>query len=587
MWYCFGWNMLRAVCRIAAVILLPASIPASDWNLNRSAHFEVYAQAGPEKARALLVWLEQLRAFFARQPGVKLEDRPPVRVMAFASLIAYQPYRLRPAADAYHVRTESRDYIVMANPADFRVAAHEYWHFVEDASALHLPPWLSEGLAEYFSMIRLGGLGGPSPGDVSSRYRTLRSNSWIALPALLTSPAQLRDDRRTSAVFYTECWALAAMLADSAEYGPRFSRLLDSLASGMPSDQSLLHTYTKSLEAIARDLRVWVEKRKFTPVTVPGMISGRFDTEASAVPSFRVRSLLAEVLMSTGKLDRAQALYGELAQEAPDNPDVSAALAMIAVQRGEFQSARERWRLAFEHGIQDAAACYRYALLAQNAGFDAEEIRPALERAVALQPSFDDALYNLALVEKNTGRYEAAVGHLRAMRRVAAGRQFAYWIVEAEALTQLGRREEARAAADTAGTYAETAEQRSQAAQLGFMAVTDLAVQFERDPSGKLRLVTTRAPHDTPDWNPFIEPGDVIRRAEGKLREIDCSGAMTTFAVETPAGILRLLVPDPRHVQIRNAPPEFTCGPQTETEVVAIYAASGSTGDLLRGLEFR
>jgi tetratricopeptide (TPR) repeat protein len=516
-----------------------------------------------------------------------VDARQPVRVVAFASLREYEPYRLSPAADAYHVRTGNQDFIVTGSPGDLRIAAHEYWHVIEDASGLRLPPWLSEGLAEYFSFIRIAGQGGDSFWGVRSRYRALRTNPWTPLPKLLALSAELRDGGQTSALFYSQSWALAAMLAESPDYSARFEPFLASVASGAAAEQAFLRIYGKGLDQIARDLIAWVDNRRFTPVIAPNLQAPGGAFAASAVSPFAPRFILAQVLMATGKTAIAGAIFEDLAREAPDNPDLAAAIALIALKKGDVPGARQRWNRALEHGIPDAATCYRYAVLGQNAGMAPEEIRPALERAVALDPSFDDALYSLALLENNASQYESAVQHLRAMRHIAIGRQFAYWIAMAEALKQVGRREEAKAAATRAAAFAATPEQRSQATELGVMAATDLAVQFTRDDSGQLRLVTTRAPHDGPEWNPFIEPGDVIRRVEGKLREIQCTGSVTTFLVETTTGLFPLVLMDPSHVSMRNAPPEFTCGPQPDTAVLAVYAASGASGGVLRSLEFQ
>jgi tetratricopeptide (TPR) repeat protein len=583
----FPLEVFHAICRIVVLSLLPVYLSAADWSLARSSHFEVYAQGHPETARALLLWFEQLRGYFAQQPNLNVGERRPVRVVAFASLREYEPYRLSPAADAYHVQAGNQDFIVTGNPADLRIAAHEYWHVIEDASGLRLPPWLSEGLAEYFSFLRIGRQGGDSIWEIRSRYRALRMNPWIPLPKLLTLSAELRDSGQTSALFYAQSWALAAMLAESPGYSARFEALLAAVASGLAGEQALLRTYDKGLEQIARDLHAWVGNRGFTPVTAPNPDVTIADLAASIVSPFAPRFVLAQVLMATGKTGRAGAIFEELAQEAPDNPDVAAALALIALHKGDIPAARQRWNQALEHGIPDASTCYRYAVLGQNAGMSPEEIRPALERAVALEPSFDDALYTLALLENNASQYESAVQHLHAMHLVAVGRQFAYWIATAEALKQLGRREEAKAAATRAAAFATTPEQRAQAAELGVMAATDLAVQFTRDDTGQSHLVTTRAPHGGPEWNPFIEPGDVIRRVEGKLREIQCNGSVTTFLVETATGLLPLVLTDPGHVSMRNAPAEFTCGPQADTAVLAVYAASGADGGVLRSLEFR
>jgi hypothetical protein len=208
-----------------------------------------------------------------------------------------------------------------------------------------------------------------------------------------------------------------------------------------------------------------------------------------------------------------------------------------------------------------------------------------------LKPDFDDARYHLALAEKNDGHYETTLAHLRAMRTVAPTRAFHYWTAMADSLIQLDRREEAKAASKHAMEHAATPAERGYAAQLAHIAETDVAVQFTSSENGRIELATTRVPHKTVDWNPFIEPGDKIRHVEGALQEIDCSGAMTRFVVETPEGRVTLAITDPGHVQMRNAPPEFTCGPQTAVQVVVDYAVSpnadAKVDGLVRGMEFR
>jgi tetratricopeptide (TPR) repeat protein len=234
--------------------------------------------------------------------------------------------------------------------------------------------------------------------------------------------------------------------------------------------------------------------------------------------------------------------------------------------------------------------CYRYAVLANNAGLPADQIRPALERAVALDPRFDDAHYLLALLEKNAGRNEPALAHLRAMQTVAPARAYAYWSATADALLQLDRRAEAKEAARKAAVHATAPAERAHAGLLAQIADTDLAVQVATDAEGRVQLLTTRAPHDTANWNPFIEPGDDIRRVQGALRRIECGDSGTRLVIETSTGPLTLAIADPTRVQMRNSPPEFTCGPQESPAAVAVeYAAPKSPGAdaLVRGVTFR
>jgi len=209
---------------------------------------------------------------------------------------------------------------------------------------------------------------------------------------------------------------------------------------------------------------------------------------------------------------------------------------------------------------------------------------------LALNPDFDDARYTLALLEKNNRQFEVALEHLRAMKIVAPVRAYEYWTTIADACNELDKRDEAIVAAKKAAEHASTPAERARAAQLAHMAQTDLAVGFSRDANGRQQMVTTRIPHNASNWNPFIEPSDDMRSVQGTLREIECSEKGMRIFVDTTTGPLKLAIPDPSHVQMRNAPAEFTCGPQSGSPVTAEYAvvkASENGNGIVRGLEFR
>jgi hypothetical protein len=581
--------------RAAVLVLLfasPVSFAQGTWALARSPQFEVYSQTGGDNARQVLWWFERLHAFFAGQTGVRVDGRPPLRVLVFRSPAEYEPYRLRPTADAFYTATESRDYILLSSPEPGRLAAHEYWHFVEHSSAMRLPPWLNEGMAEFFSTIRLGEDSGRMGARPAGHTRILRTRAWIPLATLVALPADapLRSERDASEMFYAESWAMAHMLMLAPDYAPRLRQFLDRIASGNPSSQALENVYGKPLDTIARDLRGWVEKGRYTPVWVSAGEEAAAPIEVSEASSYSVRLLLADVLTSEEKPDRAEALYRDLARESPEDPAVPAALAMLALRRHDAAEARREWQSAVDRGIRDAQICYRFAKRGEDTGLSPPEVRSALERAVALQPDFDDALFSLALADSQAGDPQATLNHLRAMRIIAPARRFAYWTAFSDAANLLGLRAESKAAADSALSAAASPEQRAQAERLALMAETDLAVRFSRDATGHPHLETVLAPHaaspDASTWNPFIEPGDHIHRAAGRLRAVECGQGGTAFVLETPSGVVQLAVPDLTHVQMRNGPPEFTCGPQAETKVVAVWAETGASTGVLRGLEF-
>lgn len=566
---------------------------APPWRLTQSHHFDVYAQTDDRSARSTLNWFEQLRAFFVQQTGLKLDDSPPVRVIVFRSQNEYQPYRLRGNTDAYYVAYGSRNYIVLsaADPGGLHVAAHEYAHLILHASGLQKPLWLNEGLSEFFSTVEISTHGSTLGGDIPANSQLLQHSTWLPMTEVLTSTDETRpsDDRQKTALYYAQCWALTEMLMLSQEYGPHLHDLISSLTLGTASLEAFQTILKKSPAAITTDLQSWEAGRtRLSAVSFPAVTSAGVSVEVSAVSPFASRAMLADLLQAAGQLDRAEALYRDLAKEASSAPDPHAALGAIALRRGDLTTARLEWKQAIDRGIADAKLCFEYAVLAENAELPPAEIRPVLERAIALKPDFDDARYKLALLEKNARHFDLAVTQLRAMVKVSPARAYPYWMAMADALNELDKREEAVAAAQHASMVAKTPEQRLRAAEIAYIAKTDLSVAFTRDENGQQHMVTTRIPHNTTDWNPFIELGDDIRRVQGTLRRVDCGDEMR-IVVETTTERLTLAIPDPSRVQMINAPPDFVCGPQQEKKIVVVeYSVTGKKSDgVVRGLSFR
>ena len=152
----------------------------------------------------------------------------------------------------------------------------------------------------------------------------------------------------------------------------------------------------------------------------------------------------------------------------------------------------------------------------------------------------------------------------------------------ADALLDLDRRAEARQAIAEARAHAASEEEREHAAQLSWLADTELAVEIEGE-----KFHTVRVPVGAAPRNPFIEPGDRVQRTEATMRQVDCPENGIQLVLDTAQGALTLAIPDPSRVQIRNAGSvafEFVCGPQEARKVLVEYAPAGS---IVRGLEFR
>jgi len=572
----------RSLANLGLFFCVAAARAPEPWTVARNSHFEVYSNAGPNSAPSLLAAFERMHAF-ARRVGVTPDPRRPVRVICFGTRPEFESYRLSASADANYLGTEARDYIVMPALAagDFHVAAHEYAHVLIHSSGLGLPRWIAEGISEVASTVQIRDRASSVGGDLPAHSRLLRTETWLPLSDLF---ARGENDGGGHAIFYSQSWALTAMLMLSPGYGPRFPLLLGSMASGVGAEAALRSVYGAAPDTVLRDLRAWLARIP-PAVPLPGVGGLMQPAEPAPVSELAARFVLADLRLAAGDLDRAQAMYRALAADS-ETGDAYSALGIIALRRDDAPEALAAWQRAMQRGIHDAGICYRYAILADQRGLPAAQVHRALEQAIALQPDFDDAHFKLALMDKNASQPEAAIAHLKAMRSIAPARAFSYWSAMADALLDLGRRDEARAAANQAGEVAASDAEREHAGQILYMAETDLSVQLTSGPDGRPHFRTVRVPHDQPSRNPFIEPGDGIRRTEATLKEIECAADGIHISVAGESGDLRLSLPDPSRVQIRNIPGvsfEFTCGPQTPAKVVVEYTAN----HVLRGLELR
>jgi hypothetical protein len=593
----------RLIVKYLAALVLALLVPLgcrgseSGWTLVRSPHFHVYSQLGEHDGRSIGLTLEQLRAFFLTSGALgaraALESDRPVRVLQFATTSAYASFRPRASADAFFLGSEAVNYIVLApaGPNRPRTLAHEYAHLVLHSAGIHLPPWFAEGIAEFFSSLDITPRESLIGGDLPARSQVLRNHALIPLETLLTMAEDnpVRSRRDDAAIFYAESWELTHMLLFSPQYSPKAGALWAAFSSGVIEGPALASLYGRSIKTIDSDLQTWIDAPK-SAIPLPGVPARDQRLRASSVNQADSDSVLAGLVLASGDLDRAQAVYRTLQTERTADPRVAATLGSIALRKHDEVKAILEWKRAFDLGVRDPVLCYQYATLLESAHAPDDQIAAALRRAIELKPGYDDARFRLGLLESSRQNYAAALEQLRAMRSVPRARAYTYWLAIASALLETDQRPTAKAAAEKAIAFAATADQREVAALLELDTETDVTVQFARDSQGNLQMVTSRKPHGVTGWNPFIEFGDQIRTVTGQIRKVEChAGAITAFEISDTSGIVRVSLPDPSHVLIEGGKPEFYCGAEDGRKVTIQYAAKpdqDGTEGILRGMHF-
>jgi hypothetical protein len=223
-------------------VFLPAfsSAPAAEpspWLEIHSAHYMVITDAGEKKGSEVALRFEQMRAVFATLlMKERLNEPVPLTILAFKNDKSY--YQSAPLkqgqpidVSGFFLSGEDQNFIVLNlfEAESWRAVAHDFAHLLLNYNYPPVPGWFDEGLAEYFSSIRLDDKKyeiGSDPeltplftqdllenekearNPPKSLTELLSGQVWLALPDLLT----MKHDTSTynegthHTLFYAQSW---------------------------------------------------------------------------------------------------------------------------------------------------------------------------------------------------------------------------------------------------------------------------------------------------------------------------------------------------------------------------------------------
>ncbi len=222
-------------------VLLTSSVYAAEqspWLEIHSTHFTVITDAGEKKGREVAVRFEQMRAVFATLlMKERLNEPLPLTILAFKSdKTYYQSAPLRQgqpiSVPGFFVPGEDQNFIVLNlfEEESWRAVAHDFAQMLLNYNYPPVQGWFDEGLAEYFSSIRVDDkrveIGSdPELQSASSDNLLLRNQQdnrnrvksltellsgqvWLTLPDLLT----MKHDTSTytegmrQTLYYAQSW---------------------------------------------------------------------------------------------------------------------------------------------------------------------------------------------------------------------------------------------------------------------------------------------------------------------------------------------------------------------------------------------
>src|SRR5215467_3468409 len=148
---------------ISLLLLIGPAVPSGaqqQWIDVQSTHFNVLTDASEKQARDLAQQFEQMRSVFDQISSTQVKQLVPLQIIAFKNsrqINQYAPrYQGKPVkTSGFYLQSQDRDYIVLDldAPNRWETVFHEYAHLLLAANLPDLPPWFTEGFAEFYSTI--------------------------------------------------------------------------------------------------------------------------------------------------------------------------------------------------------------------------------------------------------------------------------------------------------------------------------------------------------------------------------------------------------------------------------------------------
>jgi hypothetical protein len=271
-------HCLRICCLVFIAYLfktLPAQA-ADNWLSIRSKNFLLVGNASESSIRRIGRELEEFRAALALIfPGVKQPSSIGTTVIVFKDDRAFRPYK--PLYEGkvaniagYFQAGEDVNFIALAADTQSpHVVYHEFVHFLTKDTALPLPPWASEGLAEVYGMFEISGKDIMLGRAIGEHIGLLNQQPLMPLNLLLSvqQGSPYYNEKTKQGMFYAESWAAVHFLlfGNNAQRRAQFSRYLNLSANGKSIEENCREAFQTDLKTLEEEIRRYVRAQVAWP----------------------------------------------------------------------------------------------------------------------------------------------------------------------------------------------------------------------------------------------------------------------------------------------------------------------------------
>ena len=430
-----------ALLPLTTLLATPAAHAQSTgdaWVSVRSPRYLFVGNAPAADVRRAAARFELFAAAFSELfPAQGAHATVPTRVFVFKDYESFRPFRplydgnpadfkgyFQSGADVSHICVP----LALAGEDSQQVHNHEAVHLLLAATARRVPDWLNEGLAQYYSTMRVSAGGVTLGAPVARHAALLRKVKLMPAASLFRIDRGSRDYRAGAGrdLFYAQSWAIVHYLVstDAGRGHLRLFRFLEMLASGLKVEESLRRAFGLDYATLEEKLFEYARRGEYRTRELAVGDGAAREAELKVAPLAEAEAefYLGDLLLHVDQFAEAEARLRRAVALDRASARAYTSLGMALARQRRFRAARQSLRVAVALAPDNYLAHYYHAYALSREDMDDEqtateyspelaaEMRDALERAIRLEPRFPESYRLLAFVNLVTGeRLDEAV----------------------------------------------------------------------------------------------------------------------------------------------------------------------------------
>lgn len=568
-------SRIGSLARASALVVLvmAAGTARADrhekWVEARSPNFIVVTDAGEKQARKTAIQFEQIRAVFRETLTIASEHPSPlITIIAvkdqngMRQLVpedwavkghAHHAGWFAYAMDRYYAAVE----LDASGDNPYETLYHEYYHSLTMPYIPYMPPWLAEGLAEFFGHTEVQGkevlMGEPD----RDRMAELAQTKLIPLDVLFTvdrNSPYYNEENKTS-LFYLESWALTHYLFfhDRDKHTHSLDDYLNAIAQGATEQQAAAKAFgdTKKLQAA---LANYVADGQFDAMRGPAPAKiADSDIQVREISDAEAEAYRGGLMAARNRPSDAIPVLKNAIQEDPKLAMAYENLALAEFLARDLQAAGAAASQAISLGSKMPLARYlrAFATYRTDPGTPNPQIEDDLRQCIGADANYAPAYALLASYlanqDENLDQALTLAQKAVALEPGSTGNQIAV----AQVLARMRRFDEAQLAALRARQGAATPQQQQEADRfltyLGTVrGYSDEGATGDGGSSASLPSVADNTANGT-------------TRVVGSVMKADCSNGLE-LDLATDSGLLRLHAEMDGGIMIRRRPGDPVVG---------------------------